>query len=49
MLNERELLIASYAIDRVSQENDERDLFFSRAEAELLLQKIHNVLKAIRR
>jgi hypothetical protein len=52
MFNERELLIMSYAVDRIAHTPDLKidpsERFFSPTEADLLCGKIHNMLRAIR-
>jgi hypothetical protein len=47
MFTERELLIMSFAIDKIVKTTDGN--FFSKSEADLLCHKIHNVLQATRK
>jgi hypothetical protein len=48
MFTESELLIMSYAVDRIAAEANQGGLFFSYADANILCNKIHNILRAMR-
>ena len=51
MFTERELLIMSFAVDKMGDCEliiDAQELFFEQKEAEALCHKIHNVLRATR-